>query len=264
MGTRPGDGVYTLGLNSAMSILGQEAGHRWGAFVPFVHPTKGISFDSFDLLGRDFAHWSFFFNVRVPDGQFGVDPRVSSMEGNAIIDFGGNIFGDCRPGQTRFRTEANELVDGYTELDRYLMGLRRESAVGPFWYVDEPTQPSTGVSFEFIRGIFALDDIGICGKRVDLTVANIQAFPGVGPRVPAIGDEDDDGQGNDVTDHGLHPPGRAGYASITPPPSTRWTISAGHGSSTQRPSDGRQREVRHELEPCHLLRRRRCKNHRRK
>lgn len=198
MGTRPGDGVYTLGLNSAMSVMAQETGHRWGAFVPFVHPTKGIGFDSFDLLGRDFAHWSFFFNVRVADGQFGGDPRASSMEGNAIIDFGGNVFGDCRPGQTRFRTEPNELVDGYTELDQYLMGLRRDSAVGPFWYVDEPRQPSTGVSFEFIRGIIALDDIGFCGKRVDLTVANIQAFPGVGPRVPAIGDEDDDGNGNDV------------------------------------------------------------------
>lgn len=198
MGTQPGDGIYNLGLNSAMSVLAHEVGHRWGAFVPFVHPTKGISFDSFDLLDNQFIHWSFLFNVRVADGQFGGDPRASVMQGNAIIDFGGNVFGDCRPGQTRFRTEPNELTDGYTELDQYLMGLRRAGEVGPFWYVDEPTQPGSGASLEFFRGRLPVDDIGFCGKRVNLTVANIQAYPGVGPRVPAIGDEDDDGHGNDV------------------------------------------------------------------
>lgn len=202
MGTLNGDfgahGAYTLGLNSAMSIMGQEAGHRWLAYVPFVHPTKGISFDSLDLLGRSFAHWSFFFNVRVPAAQFGGDPRASSAEGNAIADFGGNVFGDCiNPGETRFRTERNELIDGYTHLDQYLMGLRTAGDVGPFWYVDDPTRPVAGTSFEDIRSVDAIDDVGICGKRINLTVANIQAFPGVGPRVPAIGDEiDRDAAGN--------------------------------------------------------------------
>jgi hypothetical protein len=70
MGTLSGDfgayGTYSLGLNSGMSILGQEAGHRWGAYVPFVHPTKGVGPDSFDLLGRDFQHWSFFSTCRCP------------------------------------------------------------------------------------------------------------------------------------------------------------------------------------------------------
>jgi hypothetical protein len=47
----------------------------------------------------------------------------------------------------------------------------------------------------------AQDDIVFCGKRVNLTVSNIQAFPGVGPRVPAIGDEiDEDAAGNAATD----------------------------------------------------------------
>jgi len=186
------DGAYTIGLNSPMSVMAQEVGHRWLAFVPFVHPTKGIGPDSFDLLGRGLAHWSFFFNVRVPQNQFGGDPRASSAEGNAIIDFGGNVFGDCvNPGQTRFRTEGNELIDGYTLLDQYLMGLRQASEVGPFWYIDEPTTPVAGASFEAIRSRDALDDVGVCGKRVDLTLANIQSYPGVGPRVPAIGDEID-------------------------------------------------------------------------
>jgi hypothetical protein len=205
-GTLNGDfgahGSYTLGLNSAMSIMGQEAGHRWLAFVPFVHPTKGIAPDSFDLLGRSFAHWSFFFNVRVPSTQFTGDPRASSAEGNAIVDFGGNVFGDCvNPGETRFRTERNELIDGYTALDQYLMGLRQSSEVGLFWYVDEPARPISGTSFEDVRSVAAIDDVGVCGKRVNLTVANVQAFPGVGPRVPAIGDEiDQDADGQPRTD----------------------------------------------------------------
>jgi hypothetical protein len=42
----------------------------------------------------------------------------------------------------------------------------------------------------------AQDDIVFCGERVNLTVSNIQALPGVGPRIPAIGDEIDDAAGN--------------------------------------------------------------------
>jgi hypothetical protein len=128
--------------------------------------------------------------VQVPDAQFGGDPRASSLEGNAIVDFGGNVFGDCvNPGETRFRTQRNELVDGYTTLDQYLLGLRPASEVGQFWYIDDPTRPVAGTSFENVRAVNAIDDVGICGKRVNLNVGNIQAF--IGPRVPAIGDETD-------------------------------------------------------------------------
>jgi len=202
-GTLNGDfgfyGAYTLGLDSAMSIMGQEAGHRWLAFVPFYHPTKGLSFDSFDLLGRDFSHWSFFFNVQVPAGQFPGDPRASSAEGNAILDLGPGAFGFCTAaGERAFLTQPDELVDGYTKLDQYLMGLRLAADVGPFWYADEPRSAFTGASLEFARSFAAQDDVFFCGKRVNLSVANIQAVPGVGPRVPALGDENDDGLGNDV------------------------------------------------------------------
>lgn len=209
-GTLNGDfgvhGSYTLGLNSAMSVMGQEAGHRWGAFVPFVHPTKGIGFDSFDLLGRQFAHWSFFFNVRVPAAQFPGDPRASSLEGNAILDLGPSASAGfpkpCTgPGESTFLTERNELIDGYTPLDQYILGLRAANEVGPFWYVDEPRSAFTGNSLESARVAGAQDDIVFCGKRVNLTAANIQAFPGVGPRIPQIGDETDhDAAGNAQTD----------------------------------------------------------------
>lgn len=203
MGTLNGDfgafGSYTLGLNSAMSIMGQEAGHRWLAFTRFQHPTDPDPFDTFDLLGRANAHWSFFFNVAVPPSQFGGDPRASSAEGNAIVDLGAAAGPCARPGQTRFLTERNELIDGYTKLDQYLTGLLPDSQVGPFWYVDNPSSRGTGASLEGIRAFAAQDDILFCGNRVNLTVANIQAIHG--PRIPAIGDETDtDANGNPKTD----------------------------------------------------------------
>ena len=195
-GTLNGDfgffGEFTLGLNSAMSIMGQEAGHRWLALPLFVHPTKGFNFDdNFDLLGRGFAHWSFFFNVTVPPGQFGGDPRASSMEGNAITDLGGGLF----------LTERDELIDGYTELDQYFMGVRLASDVSGIFYVDDPSLP------DFVRSFAAQDDIVFAGTRVDLAVSDITATQGAletifgappgtfarfGSRVPAIGDEVDD------------------------------------------------------------------------
>lgn len=197
---RAGDhGAYTLGLNSAMSLMGQEAGHRWMARTRFQHPADPNPFAQFDLLGRGFSHWSFFFNVRVPDDQFGGDPRASSMEGNAIVDLGPGAsaqlpFPCTRPGESTFLTERNELVDGYTKLDQYLMGLRMgllpaSDEVGPFWYVDEPRSPRSGLSLERIRVGLTTDDVIFCGKRVNLTLANIQAIHG--PRNPAIGDEED-------------------------------------------------------------------------
>ena len=93
------------------------------------------------------------------------------------------------------------------------MGLRRAADVGPFWYVDEPKVAGTGASFEGIRSAGAVDDVFFCGKRVNLSMDDVINFPGGvitipgigpvnfaanGPRIPAIGDEDDDGHGNDV------------------------------------------------------------------
>lgn len=194
-----GNGSYTLGLNSAMSLMGQEAGHRWLAFPAFVHPG---GFLSADLLGRANSHWSFFHNVRVPASQFANDPRASSAEGNAILDLGpggsaGTPFPCTGPGESTFLTEPNELIDGFTELDQYFMGLRTAGAVSPFWYADAPRSAFTGGSFEGARSFAAQDDVFFCGTRIDLTVSDITdagAFlgPGNGPRTPAIGDEVDD------------------------------------------------------------------------
>jgi len=141
--------------------------------------------------------------VKVPDSQFGGDPRASSAEGNAILDLGAAASAglpvpcDAGAGESTFLTEPNELIDGFTELDQYFMGLRAASDVGSFFYVDEPRSAFSGNSLEGIASFAAQDDIIFCGKRIDLTVADITVAgglglgPGNGPRTPAIGDEDD-------------------------------------------------------------------------
>ncbi len=230
---RTGQGALRYDLNSAASIMFQEADHRWAAFTVFLHPTEGLSGAApFDLLGRGLAHWSTFFNTRVVNSPFTAAdgmPRFSGMEGNSIIELGldnGNIvdindpdrvladpqgelaevIASCEAqGKGAFLTEPDELIDGATELDQYLMGVRLAVDVNPFWYVDEPTSPTTGEQLDdfpvnFVSGsTFNVDDIAFCGLRVDLTVDNITQVgeilgaPTLGPRVPAIGDENDVG-----------------------------------------------------------------------
>ena len=204
-GTLGGDfgshGSYTLGLNSAMSIMGQEAGHRWLAFPAIQNPPGFGPFLSSALLGRQLAHWSFFFNVTVPPAQFediDGDPRSSSAEGNAILDVG---LGDprCAAGKRLFQTQPDELIDGYTELDQYFVGLRSPAEVPPFWYIHTPTVIFGGGP---TAASDARDDVLICGDRVDLTMSNIFAAgaflgPSNGPRNPVIGDEQD--AGPDIT-----------------------------------------------------------------
>ncbi len=230
---RTSQGALRYDLNSAISIMFQEADHRWAAFTVFLHPTKGLSgADPFDLLGRSLAHWSTFFNTRVVNSPFTADdgmPRFSGMEGNSIIELdldNGNVVDKNDPGRIladpkgelaqvlascqgqdkgAFLTEPDELIDGATELDQYLMGVRQAEEVSPFWYVDEPTSPTTGQQLDdfpvnFVSGsTFNVDDIAFCGIRVDLTVDDITQVgvilnaPTLGPRIPAIGDENDVG-----------------------------------------------------------------------
>jgi hypothetical protein len=140
-----------LGSNSTVSVLGQEFGHRWLAFLTFRDAT-GRS--SRQLLGRDDAHWSFFF-----------DSDASVMEGNDIEDLGDG----------RFRTVA--ATSRYSLLDQYAMGLVEASAVPPFFYVENPTEiapsrnarsaPEVGVTFRGTRRTVTIDDvIAASGARV--------------------------------------------------------------------------------------------------
>jgi hypothetical protein len=151
-----------LGENTTSSVLGQEVGHRWLAYLDFRDRTGTRSKA---LLGRDLAHWSFF-----------LDSDASVMEGNDIEDLGGG----------QFRT--TDAVKRYSRLDQYAMGLIPPTSVPPFFYVESPNStktaesaPSVGVSFTGTRRDVLIDDvIAVMGPRVpsaaDSSKAHRQAF----------------------------------------------------------------------------------------
>ena len=139
-----------FGENNTLSLIGQEAGHRWLVFMRFLDHDRR---ESTALLGRDEAHWSFF-----------MDSDASVMEGNDIEDLGGGSF----------RTVA--AVQRYSLLDQYAMGLVGESEVPPFFYVENPTNvqpdrqadsaPRVGVTFNGTRRQTLVQDIiAVLGTR---------------------------------------------------------------------------------------------------
>jgi hypothetical protein len=139
-----------LGENNTVSLLGQESGHRWLAFLEFRDHT-GQRSDA--LLGRDLAHWSYF-----------MDSDASVMEGNDIEDLGGGAF----------RTIG--AVRRYSQLDQYAMGLVGPGDVPTFFYVENPVNlskpkerasaPEVGVTFNGTRRDVLIDDvIAVLGPR---------------------------------------------------------------------------------------------------
>ena len=133
-----------LGENSTLSVMGQECGHRWLAFLEF----KDGAANSKEILGRDEAHWSFFF-----------DSDASHMEGNDIEDLGNGLF----------RTVA--AVSRFSALDQYAMGLRAESEVPPMFLV---TRVTSGQSADDAPKI----GVEIRGARKDIRIADIVAANG--------------------------------------------------------------------------------------
>jgi hypothetical protein len=145
-----------LGENSTLSVMGQEVGHRWLAFLAFRDHTGRVSRA---LLGRDAAHWSFFF-----------DSDASVLEGNDIEEVGRGAF----------RTVG--AVQRYSLLDQYAMGLVDQTEVPPVFYVQNPTNLSARVNA-------ASDpEVGVTfnGTRREVTIDDVIAV--VGPRVPAAAD----------------------------------------------------------------------------
>ena len=154
-----------LGENNTLSLLGQEAGHRWLAFLQF-RDVNGTTSNA--LLGRDEAHWSFF-----------ADSDASVMEGNDIEALGGGSF----------RTVA--AVTRYSPLDQYVMGVRGEAEVPPFFYVENPVNvqperqadsaPRVGVTFSGTRrDVLIQDVVAVMGRRqpgvADASRLHRQAF----------------------------------------------------------------------------------------
>jgi hypothetical protein len=138
-----------LGPDSTLSLIAHEAGHRFLAFVNFIDP-KGNETDL--LLGRQRAHWNYFF-----------DSDSSVLEGNDIRDNGDGTF------TTVGATER------YSRLDQYLMGLISPDEVPDSFYVvgadsqaNRESNPRVGDTFD--------------GTRIDVSIDQIIASEG--PRDP--------------------------------------------------------------------------------
>ena len=149
------------GQNSTLGLIGHEVGHRWLAFLNFRDET---SQSSQALLGRDHAHWGFFF-----------DSDASVLEGNDIADHGGGSFSTRAAGER------------YSLLDQYAMGLVDQTQVPPFFYVENPTNvvpsktatssPAVGVTFNGTRRNVTIDDvIAVMGQRIPSAASSQREF----------------------------------------------------------------------------------------
>lgn len=138
---------------SLLTVLAHEIAHRFLAYPRFLDPATGGL--STGLLGRQLAHWSFFFNS-----------GASVLEGNAIRDYGAGA-------SPRFETVG--ATQRYSALDQYLMGFLGPEEVPATFVVEAPPgaarlgaagrAPRVGVRFD--------------GVRKDIRVADIVAAEGV-------------------------------------------------------------------------------------
>jgi hypothetical protein len=151
-----------LGMNNTYSILGQEQGHRWLAFVNFRDGNNVSN----EILGRSDAHWSPYFNTESTISSSNAR-NSSSVEGNSINDTGGGNF-----------VTNQHAINYFSELDQYLMGVRAASEVSEMFLVkngtgSSGTDPATGLRLRGNRKRVTIDDIIAAeGQRVpDVTTA---------------------------------------------------------------------------------------------
>jgi hypothetical protein len=143
-----------LGENTALAVVAHETGHRWLTQFQFNDGRGGTS----DLLlGRQRAHWSFFF-----------DSDASVMEGNDIEDLGGGSF----------RTIA--AAERYSRLDLYGMGLVGAADVPRVFYVDAPANVSPSRDRESAPRV----GVTFSGTRREVLIQDIVAA--VGDRQPSV------------------------------------------------------------------------------
>jgi MYXO-CTERM domain-containing protein len=117
--------AYYAGSLSFFDVLGQEVEHQYGAFLALEWTqADGSPGDESILLGRSFAHWSFWFDT---DG--------SVMEGNKWRDEGDGTFFSVDPD------------GGFAPIDQYLWGFRPADEVPPFFVITdfepEDVEPQT-------------------------------------------------------------------------------------------------------------------------
>jgi len=151
--------AHVVGLNSAISIVCHEQGHRWLSYVRFNSPDHDLKDD---LLGRERAHWSFLVDTRTtPEGNFS-----SLMEGNAWRENSNGTF-----------TTLQTAVNYFSPLDQYLMGLipPEEVPAIPYLVVDEEAQA-------ILRSKSPLLNFSLSAGRKSTNISEIILWEG--PRVP--------------------------------------------------------------------------------
>jgi hypothetical protein len=154
----PNQIITTLGLNlTGLQTIGHEFEHQWGAYVA----VESLGVATHDLLGRDLAHWNFFF-----------DSDASVLEGCDWVAVTPDSF------------VTDEVEDRYGRLDQYLMGLRKPAEVGPLLLVTNPTniQPPGNYEPKSIPFVGASCDAAPRWMTIDDVIA------ANGPRVPAAPD----------------------------------------------------------------------------
>jgi hypothetical protein len=146
--------------NNFLTIMGQEAGHRWLAFTRFRDDGGQISNM---ILGRSDAHWSYYLDV-----------DHSSMEGGDWDETGPGSY--VCPG----------WVDFFSPYAEYMMGLRSADEVAPTFYVssvsnDQEAARSVGTP---PAGATAF------GTPVSVTIEDIISAEGL--RTPLVDEEEHD------------------------------------------------------------------------
>ncbi len=132
-----------------LTVLGHETAHRWSALVHFDKDGQ----DSDLLLGSGLVHWSFYKDT---DG--------SVLFGN---DWGENTDGTF---------VSLGVLNNYSFLDHYLMGLRDPEEIPDFFFIDAP-----GVTLND-RARFPQRGLVAAGPKHRVNVSDIVAIEGV--RVP--------------------------------------------------------------------------------
>ncbi len=140
----PGRGSVTG--DTAMTVLGHEAGHLFLAFVSYRDPNNP---SARPMLGAQQAHWSFFFNS-----------DASLLEGNRIRDNGA---------QSAVRFTNVATVEGFSPLDQYLMGLRAPEEVTP----PHELFVVTGASINRTSSSLPEPGVSFNGTRRDISIQEI-------------------------------------------------------------------------------------------
>jgi hypothetical protein len=112
------------GYHSAMSMLAEQMGHRWGAYLNIPGGNPGA-------LITSSKNWQFYTNS--------ASTCPSAAPAGTLC--ASSLWGNNWTGSGTFTT--NSRTDGFSPLDQYLMGLRDAAAVLPFSYITGASGPAS-------------------------------------------------------------------------------------------------------------------------